>query len=323
MIKNKNILLTGGAGFIGTRLCSVLADNNKIFIYDNLSRNSISNTNLINNKNINLVKGDILDFLSLKKFVKKVNPDIIIHLAAIAGIDTVIKDPVKTMEVNMIGSYNILNAIKELSIITKLDRFINFSTSEVFGINAFRVDEKTPMNLQPVGEARWTYSISKLSAEYLVNSYNKKLNLKTVTIRPFNIYGPGQVGEGAIHHFVVRAIKNEDLIIHGEGDQIRSWCYIDDMIDGIILCLDKKEAIGETFNIGNPRGTITILGLAEKIIQLANSRSKIIHTSKNYVDVDLRIPNIDKAVRILNFKPKIDLTEGIKMTIEWYRNKLK
>jgi dTDP-glucose 4,6-dehydratase len=118
----------------------------------------------------------------------------------------------------------------------------------------------------------------------------------------------------------MKAIRNEPLSIHGEGDQIRSWCYIDDMIDGLILCLEKEKAIGEIFNIGNPRGTITILGLAEKIIQLANSSSRVVHERKNYVDVYLRMPDIGKAKELLGFKPKVDLNEGISRTIEWYRS---
>jgi dTDP-glucose 4,6-dehydratase len=215
-----------------------------------------------------------------------------------------------------------LKALRELELLGKIERFVNFSTSEVFGIHAFRVDEKAPTNLQPVGEARWTYSVSKLAGEHLTYSYHKQYGLRAVTVRPFNVYGPGQVGEGAIHHFVVRAIRNEPLIIHGDGDQIRSWCYIDDMVDGILLCLEKEEAIGEVFNIGNPRGTITILGLAEKVIQLAGSSSQIVHVPKKYVDVELRIPSIEKARTLLGFEPKVDLNEGIKRTIEWYKRKV-
>jgi UDP-glucuronate decarboxylase len=164
--------------------------------------------------------------------------------------------------------------------------------------------------------------VSKLAGEHLTYSYHKQYGLRSVTVRPFNVYGPGQVGEGAIHHFVVRAIRNQPLIIHGDGDQIRSWCYIDDMVDGILLCLEKEEAIGEVFNIGNPRVTITILGLAEKVIQLAGSSSQIIHVPKKYVDVELRIPSIEKARTLLGFEPKVDLNEGIKRTIEWYKRKV-
>jgi len=316
-MKNKKIFLTGGAGFIGSSICKLLCENNEILIYDNLSRNSIKDTSLLNKKNINLIQGDILNYPSLKKAVDDFKPNVIIHLAAIAGIDTVIKNPVNTMKVNMIGTYNILEAIKDYA--NSIDRFIDFSTSEVFGSYAYKVDENSTTNLAPVGDARWTYSVSKLAGEHLAHSYYKEYGLKVITIRPFNIYGPGQVGEGAVHQFIVRAIKNEKIQIHGDGDQIRSWCYIDDFISGIKLCIEKEEAVGNSFNIGNPRGTITIGMLAQLIKQIANSQSEIIYIPKNYVDVELRVPSINKAVDLLGFKPKYDLFEGLKITIDWYR----
>lgn len=319
-LKNKSILLTGGAGFIGTKLCSKLYKNNEILIYDNLRRNSIKFTSLLNENNVRLVEGDVLDLRHLKEVIGEFRPNIVIHLAAIAGIDTVIKSPVNTMKVNIIGTYNVLEAIKPL--IDKIERFIFFSTSEVFGSYAYKVEEIHTTNLAPVGEARWTYSVGKLAAEHLVNSYHKEFDLRAVTVRPFNIYGPGQVGEGAIHAFITRALKGQKVQIHGEGDQIRSWCYIDDMTHGIMLCLEKKEAIGEVFNIGNPRGTITILNLAQKIAVLCKSKSKTIFVPKTYVDVELRIPNIEKAKKILEYSPKMDLDEGLKRTIEWYQDKM-
>ncbi len=321
MIEGKRFFLTGGEGFIGANLIKRVIAYNEITIYDNLSRNALRDSEIWNHPNLKVIQGDILDYQLLRESLPS-DVDFVLHMAAIAGIDTVIKDPVKTIEVNMIGTHQILRALKERDLLRKIDRFIHFSTSEVFGIKAFRLDEKSPTNLQPVGEARWTYAVSKLAGEHLTHSYHKQYGLPTVIIRPFNIYGPGQIGEGAIHHFVVRAIKNEPLIIHGEGDQIRSWCYIDDMVDGILLCLEKKEAVGEVFNIGNPRGTITILGLAEKVIQIARSSSQIIHVPKTYADVELRIPSIEKAKNLLGFEPKVDLNEGLKRTIEWYRNKL-
>ena len=319
MVKNKKILLTGGAGFIGTKLCKILSINNEMLIYDNLNRNSIKNTNLLDKNNINLVQGDILDLNHVKLAVDEFKPNIVIHLAAVAGIDTVIKNPVTTMKVNMIGTYNILEALKA----HKIDRFIDFSTSEVFGSYAYKVDEQHTTNLAPVGEARWTYSVSKLAGEHLAHSYYKEYGFPVVTVRPFNIYGDGQVGEGAIHHFVIKAINNEEIQIHGDGDQIRSWCYIDDFVNGIMLCLDNEEAIGQSFNIGNPRGTITISMLAKLIKRLANSNSEIVYVPKTYVDVELRIPSIEKAKVILGFEPKYDLDEGLEKTIEWYRGELK
>lgn len=320
MIKNKTIFITGGAGFIGASLSKRLVDDNKIIIYDNLARNVIKDSGIENHPNLTIIKGDILDFEHLKKSIP-VKVDQVLHMAAIAGIDTVIRSPIQTMKVNMVGTYNVLEALRERGLINKVERFIYFSTSEVFGITAFRAEEKAPTRLQPVGEARWSYAVSKLAGEHLTFSYHKELGLKAVTLRPFNVYGSGQVGEGAIHHFVVRAIRGEPLTIHGEGDQIRSWCYIDDMVDGILLAMSKEEAIGEVFNIGNPKGTVTILELAKKIIRLANSKSTIVHTPRSYVDVELRIPSIEKAQRILGYQPKVDLDEGIKRTIEWYRKK--
>lgn len=315
MINNKKILLTGGAGFIGSKLCKILSNNNEILIYDSLNRNSIKSTNLLNEDNIKLVKGDILDLNFLKRTIDEFKPNIVIHLAAIAGIDTVIKNPVNTMKVNMIGTYNILEVLKD----HKIDRFIDFSTSEVFGAYAYKVNEGHTTNLAPVGEARWTYSVSKLAGEHLAHSYYKDYGIPAVTVRPFNIYGPGQVGEGAIHQFVIKAINNEQIQIHGEGDQIRSWCYIEDFIEGIILCLDNKKAIGQAFNIGNPRGTITIDMLAKLIKRIAKSKSEIVYVPKTYVDVELRIPSIEKAKGVLGFIPKYDLDEGLEKTIKWYR----
>lgn len=317
-IKSKRIFITGGAGFIGTTLIKRLIYNNEIVIYDNFHRNALKNAELGKHPNIKVIKGDVLDLERLKESIK--GADIVIHMAAIAGIDTVIKSPVMTMKVNTIGTYNVLEAVITLD---KIERFIDFSTSEVFGSYAYKSEEKDSTNLQPVGEARWVYATSKLAGEHLAHSYHKEFGLPTISLRPFNIYGPGQVGEGAIHVFIKRAIDNQTIEIHGDGDQIRSWCYIDDMVDAILLCLTKDRAIGEVFNIGNPRGTITILSLTEKIKYLANSKSKIIHVPKSYVDVELRIPSIKKAKKILEFEPKVDLDEGIKRTIKWYRRNRK
>lgn len=318
LITNKRILLTGGAGFIGTKLCMLLSDENEILIYDNLTRNSIKDTNLLKDKKVQLVCGDVLDYENLKRVVDDFNPQIVVHMAAIAGIDTVIKSPINTMNVNLIGTFNILKSLKNR--IDNIERFLDFSTSEVFGTYAYKVNEMSTTNLGPVGEARWTYQVSKIASEHLAHSFFKEYNLPVVSVRPFNVYGPGQVGEGAIHVFVKKAINNEQIQIHGEGDQIRSWCYIDDFIDGILLCLQKEEAIGHSLNIGNPRGTITINHLAELIVLLSKSKSEIIHIPKNYVDVDIRIPSIDKARELLKYEPKVDLKEGILKTVDWYKS---
>lgn len=319
-IKNKRILLTGGAGFIGSTLAERLVGNNEILIYDNFSRDSLKYKKL-KTGDLKIICDDVLNFDSLRKACEDFKPEIVIHLAAIAGIDTVIIDPVKTLDVNINGTLNLLKALKKYS--GKLERFLDFSTSEVLGAYAYKSNEKSQTNFAPVGEGRWTYSISKVTGEHLVHSFYKQHGYPCVTIRPFNIYGPGQVGEGAIQIFIKNVVKGKNIEIHGEGDQIRSWCYIDDMVDGIDLCLTNKKAVGEVINIGNPKGTITISSLAEKIVFLCKSKSKIVYIPKNYVDVELRIPSIDKAKELLGFNPKVDLNEGIIRTYKWYSKNTK
>ncbi|MFC1577034.1 NAD-dependent epimerase/dehydratase family protein [Candidatus Omnitrophota bacterium] len=309
--------MTGGAGFIGTALISSLIDHNKIVVYDTLQRNALERTGLLKHRNITLIKGDILEEHKLAKAAK--GSSLFIHLAAIAGIDTVIKSPTMTMEVNLVGTRNALRAARKSGTVK---RFIDFSTSEVYGSYAYKLDELNATQMGAVGEARWMYAISKLAGEHFAHSFNVEFGLPVTSIRPFNIYGPGQVGEGAIHVFVTRALRNEDIEIHGEGDQIRSWCYIDDIVSAVIMCLEKKKAVGEVFNIGNPRGTTTILSLAEKVVELCGSKSKITFKPKPYVDVELRIPDIEKAKKILGYRPRIDLDEGLKKTIVWYRSKI-
>lgn len=316
-IKNKTIFITGGAGFIGTALISRLVKNNKIVVYDTLERNALKGAGLSDHPNITLIKGNILDEEKLGRAIRGSN--IIMHLAAIAGIDTVIKNSTVTMEVNMIGTYNVLKAAVTLD---NIERFVGFSTSEVYGSYAYKLEERDMTKMGAVGEARWTYAISKLAGEHLAHSYYTEFGLPVVSIRPFNIYGPGQVGEGAVHVFVTRAIKGEDIQIHGDGDQIRSWCYVDDIVDAVLLCLVKKEAAGEVFNIGNPRGTITILSLAQQIAVLCGSKSKILFNPKSYVDVELRMPDIEKAKKVLGYRPKIDLDEGLRRTIDWYMTRI-
>ena len=204
----------------------------------------------------------------------------------------------------------------------KIKRFIDFSTSEVFGTYAFRVREADVTSLGAVGEARWTYAVSKLATEHLAHNYYKQFGLPTCAIRPFNIYGPGQVGEGAIHAFVLRALKNEPIQIHNEGDQIRAWCYIDDIVDAIVAAMTRDEAVGETFNIGNARSSVTIYHLAKLVVQIANSQSTLEFVPWDFADVELRIPDVIKAEKLLGFRAKVDLETGIERTLAWYRTKL-
>jgi len=314
MIKDKNIFITGGAGFIGSALAGRLLENNTVCLYDNLTRNSIKNKSFCDHPNLSLVTGDIMDSEKLQTAMK--DSEIIVHCAAIAGIDTVIKKPVSTMRVNMIGSANVLEAASKIK---NCERVVCFSTSEVFGSHAFKAEETDNTIMGSVGEARWTYAVSKLAVEHLAIAYHKEMNLPTTVIRPFNIYGPGQVGEGAMRIFIQNAIQDKTIEIHGDGTQIRAWCYIDDMIDGLLLSMSHPKAIGESFNIGNQKAVITIYGLVNTVLRVLNSKSPIVFSKKNYVDIELRVPVVKKAWELLGFEAKIDLEEGIRRTADYYK----
>lgn len=313
MISGKVIFITGGAGFIGSTLVNRLINQNQVVVYDNFSRDAISKSTLAGHKNLNIITGDILDENHLYQSMK--GADIIIHAAAIAGIDATIVDPVKTMRVNMLGTANMLAAAFKVG---DIERFLDFSTSEVFGSRAYNVNENSSTTTGAVGEARWTYAVSKLAGEHLANAYFRQYNLPTVTVRPFNVYGPGQVGEGAIHIFIRKALKNEDIFIFGDGSQIRAWCYVDDMVEGLMLSLSVPEAIGESFNIGNARVVSTIYGLAQTVCRIIGSKSNIVFRPPMSADIELRVPNLDKARDILGYEAQVDLDEGIALTAQWY-----
>jgi len=317
MINNKKIFITGGAGFIANVLIKHYVEKNKIIVYDNFSRDTLTGSGYKDHPNLTVVKGDVLDFDLLSSSMK--GSDIVIHAAGIAGIDTVTLNPVKTMQVNMIGTSNALEAARINNI---KDRFIDFSTSEVFGSMAFRSTEGDETVSGSAGEARWTYAVSKLAGEHLAHAYHTQYKLPVVTVRPFNVYGPGQTGEGAIQIFIKRAILNQDIKIDGDGSQIRAWCYVDDFIDCLIRCIEDPKAIGQSFNLGNARAITTILGLAQEVIRILKSDSKIIFEAPLSADIAIRIPSVIKAKEILGFQANVDLEEGVLNTAKWIKANL-
>jgi nucleoside-diphosphate-sugar epimerase len=315
-LSGKKILMTGGAGFIGTSLARRLVEENEIVILDNLHRDSLTGTDLAQHENLRFVQGDVLDLALLRELAERSTH--VVHMAAIAGVDKVLESRVRTMRVNLIGTYNVLEAAHEAGTI---ERLVDFSTSEVFGTHAYQVEETHVTTQGSVGEARWTYAVSKLAGEYLAHSYFDEFGLPAVSVRPFNVYGPGQTGSGAIHHFTVRALAGEELVIHGDGSQIRAWCYVDDIVEALLKILERDEAVGEVFNIGNPRSVVTVFDLAARIKRLVGSDSEIVFKPLHYTDVEMRIPNVDKALKLLEWEPRVDLDDGLERTIGWYRER--
>ncbi|MBA7639617.1 dTDP-glucose 4,6-dehydratase [subsurface metagenome] len=241
---------------------------------------------------------------------------VVVHMAAMVGVQEVLSNALYTLDVNYVGTSNLLKAVARAS---NCERVVFFSTSEIFGSGAFGIAENGNTVLSSVQDVRWCYCISKLAAEHLALSYYRQEKLPVVVVRPFNIFGPGRVGDHVVIRFILKALKNEDLEVYGDGTQIRAWCYIDDFCDALLKCMEVKEAVGQSFNIGNPRNTCTIYELAKKIVSLCGSKSKIVFKALDFTDIDLRVPNTAKARDMLGFVPKFDLEEGLSGTIEWVK----
>ena len=316
-LAGKRVVITGGAGFIGTTLARRLVDANDVVALDNLHRDALTGTELFEHPNFTFHETDVLDLETLTALTHGATH--LVHAAAIAGVETVMESPVRTMRVNLIGTFNALEAA--LATQDTLERFVDFSTSEVFGQKAINVEEGHVTTTGTVGEARWTYAVSKLAGEHMAHAYHDELGLPVVTVRPFNVYGPRQIGGGAIRAFIEAALSGRDLTIHGDGSQIRAWCYVDDMIDALLLCLERPGAVGQTFNVGNARSTVTILDLAGRIRALTGCPGEIVFRPLDYTDVEVRSPNVSKARELLGFEAKVDLDEGLARTISWYRTR--
>jgi UDP-glucose 4-epimerase len=316
-LQGKRIFITGGAGFIATTLARQLVDDNEIVALDNLHRDALSATELADHPNFTLHEADVLDADAVRELAQGATH--IVHCAAIAGVDTVLASPVRTMRVNLIGTYNVLEAAVAAE--ATLERLIDFSTSEVFGTHAYNVREGQVSTIGSVGEARWTYAVSKLAGEHMAHAYHDELRVPTVTVRPFNVYGPGQIGGGAIRAFIEAALAGNDLTVRGDGAQIRAWCFVDDMVEAVLLCLEHPNAIGQSFNIGNPRSAVTIFDLAQRIKRITGCPGEIVFAPLEYVDVELRIPNVEKAREAIGFDATVELDDGLERTIAWYRSR--
>lgn len=317
-IRNKTILITGGAGFIGSNLAERLVEDNELILFDRFFHNQpVTFTSLYKNPRVRKVEGDILDAKALRDLALEAN--VVVHAAAMVGVGRVCSYPRETLETNFVGTLQILKALEKSS---HLERFMYFSTSEVFGVNSFRVNEDTPTAIGPAAEARWSYAIAKLAGEHLVKAYHFQAGMPVVTVRPFNVFGPRRLGAHAVLSFILNALQGNRIEVHGDGSQIRSWCYIDDFCDALVEMIARPGAVGEDFNIGNPQNTITIYELARMVVEVTDRTVPIIRIPSPFPDIEVRVPTLEKASQILDYKPAYDLRQGLQLTADWYRENL-
>jgi len=310
----KRILITGGAGFIGSHLCErFLNEGNEVICVDNFFTGSKQNIiHLLDNPYFEIIRHDI----TLPLYVEV---DEIYNLACPASPVYYSFDPVQTTKTSVMGAINLLGLAKRLKI-----KILQASTSEVYGDPEIHPQPESYWGkVNPIGP-RACYDEGKRCAETLFFDYYRQLKIKIKVVRIFNTYGPKmQPDDGrVISNFMVQALKNKDITIHGEGSQTRSFCYVDDLVEGIIKMMHSREDLVGPLNLGNPI-EFTILELAKKIIKLTDSKSKIIYRPLPEDDPKRRKPNIELAKKELKWEPKIQLEEGLKKTIDYFERLLK
>lgn len=314
-ITNKKILISGGLGFIGSAIVKQLVEQNKITIIDNQhpANSPLAMQGLLGHPNISVKICSIDRFETMQEISQDF--DYIIHLAAVLGVAKVIAKPLHTMEINGVGTMNMLRIAMSQK---KLSRFMFFSTSEVYGLdcNDSREDSYAQIPLEGI---RWNYSCSKVFGEYLVKSVAYEHGIPYVIIRPFNVYGPYRSGENAMSSIVSKALDNEDISITGDGSQVRAWCHINDFANGVVIALNSDKSVNQSFNIGNDTQVISMNDLTKSVVDTLGSKSKIKILGNKIEDIQNRSPNIDKARMLLDYNPQIDLEQGILSVANWIR----
>ena len=303
-----NILITGGAGFIGSHLVEKFIENQyKVIVIDNLLTGSKKNIkHFFENENFTFIDFDVQNHIEVAEDL-----DYVLHLASAASPKAYSEHPINTLKAGSIGTINTLGLAK-----AKNAKYLLTSTSEIYGDPLVSPQPESYWgNVNPNGR-RSMYDEAKRFAEAAVSSYNRIYDLDTRILRLFNTYGPKmKVNDGrVVTNFISQAITGNDITIYGQGNQTRSFCYIDDTVSGILKAMESEKS--EVFNIGNPN-EITILQLAEKVIELTNSNSEIKFLKLPDDDPMQRKPDITKANKELNWFPEVTLEEGLKKTIKW------
>ena len=306
----KRILVTGGGGFIGSHLCErLLSEGNEVLCVDNFFTGAKANiAHLINNPYFEVLRHDITFPLYLEV-------DEIYNLACPASPIHYQLDPVQTIKTAVHGAINMLGLAKRLKI-----KILQASTSEVYGNPSVHPQPETYWgSVNPIG-IRSCYDEGKRCAETLFFDYHRQHKLRIKIARIFNTYGPRMhPNDGrVVSNFVVQALKNEDISVYGDGSQTRSFCYIADLIDGLIKLMNTSDDFTGPVNLGNP-SEISILELAEKTLRITNSKSKIVFKPLPDDDPVRRCPDITLASTILQWQPKVNLEEGLEKTIEYFK----
>lgn len=305
------ILVTGGAGFIGSNLVKTLfLQGNEVVVFDNEFRGSFKN---LDEKKIHKISGDITDANDWKKLPTDITS--IYHLGAINGTKYFYEIPQKVMEVNIKGILNLLDFTRERDI----KKILFTSSSEIYGFpKIFPTPESEDMIIPDPYNPRFSYSSSKIIGELLCINYSKKYGFDHTIVRYHNIYGPNMGHEHVIPEFIRKLIKNEEFLVEGDGTESRSFCYIDDAVNGTIQVNNDKKLSNRIFNIGNPEET-TIQELIQKLSKVSGKEIKPIFKTKTQAGTKRRQPDITKANSV-GYCPKISLIDGLKLTYDWYKN---
>ncbi len=307
------VLITGGAGFIGSHLCDrFLADGHEVICLDNLLTGTTDNiAHLAGKPGFSFIHHDVTNYIFVEGRL-----DAILHFASPASPADYLNYPIQTLKVGSLGTHKALGLAKE-----KRARFLLASTSEVYGDPLSHPQKEDYWgNVNPIGP-RGVYDEAKRFAEAITMAYHRYHGVETRIARIFNTYGPRmRLNDGrVVPNFILQALKGEDLTVYGDGLQTRSFCYVDDLVEGISRLLFSEET--QPVNLGNP-GEFSILEFAGKIMEIAGSRSKIARKPLPVDDPRVRRPDISRATAILGWSPRIDVAEGIRRTIPYFREKL-